>query len=100
VCGKEEGFFCWVCHVFTITATGSPGRVWRTIDLYFFFDLWMNYGWTTTLLLITLHLNATGLAKGGGWMDFWDGGKGMIGREALGRFEATTRRLDIHTNIK
>jgi hypothetical protein len=30
-------------------------------------------------------------------MDFWDGGKGMIGREA---WVGLKRRLDINTNIK
>jgi hypothetical protein len=82
VMGKRRNFLlCLSC--LTITATGFPGCVWRTIDLYFFFDLWMDYGWTTTLLLITLHLHATGLAKrrrlGGllGWWERndWEGGR-------------------------
>jgi hypothetical protein len=97
--GKRERFFCCVYHVlrYRQQLDYSHAAFGGRIDLYlFFFDLWMNYGWTITLLLITLHLHATGLAKGGGWKDFlgwwerndWEGG--------LGRFEATSRHTHKH----
>jgi hypothetical protein len=98
--GKKKDFFAGSVTSLRLRQLDLQAAFGGRLICIFFFDLWMNYGWTTTLLLITLYLHATGLAKGGGWVEFWDGGKGMIGREALGRFEATTRRLDIHTNIK
>jgi hypothetical protein len=86
VCGKEEGFFSWVCHVFTITATGSPGCVWRTIDLYFFFrfmdELRMDYYFTTNHTSFTCYWLSKRRRLDGllGWWERndWEGGFGSV----------------------
>jgi hypothetical protein len=56
--GKRRTF-CWVCHALRLRRLDSQAAFGgRLICILFYFDLWMNYGWTTTLLF-TNHTSFT-----------------------------------------